>query len=377
MSFRFIHVSDLHLGKKMSMVPIDDDQRHVLNFIAETAAKESADAVIIAGDIYDSTTPANESYNLLNGFLTDLAERGIAVYAVAGNHDSADKISYGSGLFRRCGIHIAGNYAGGIERMTAKGRDGTEVDIYLMPFIKPATVRNHHPDAGVETYTDAVRTALSTAELTGPNRKILVAHQYVTCGSGETRRTESESFVGGQDNVDVSLFDGFDYVALGHIHMKQSVGRDTVRYCGTPLKYSKSEADGDKTITVVDVGDTIDIREIPIVPLRDVRVIRGPLERLIEAAKEIGGSDDFVFAELTEPGMDAMQRLRDVYPNTLNVTVVDDNDTDGGFVYSDEMYDDTVDVREAFAKFFQEKTGNELSDSQRRIIDSTFEEVGL
>ncbi len=377
MSLRIIHVSDLHLGKKMSMIPIEEDQREVLSSIAGLAEKESADAVLIAGDIYDSTTPANESYNLLSGFLTDLAGRGIKVYAVAGNHDSADKISYGSELFRRCGVHIVGSYTGTLERQTLVGRDGTAADIYMLPFVRPAAVRNCHPDARIETYTDAVRTALGTADLSGPNRKVLIAHQYVTCGGGQLSRADSESFVGGMDNVDVSLFDGFDYVALGHIHMKQWVGRETVRYCGTPLKYSKSEADGDKTVTVVDIGDDIAIREVPIVPKRDVRVIRGPLDNLIDAAKETGGSDDFIYAELTDQAMDAMQRLREVYPNTLSVTVVTPEQGSDDFLYSDEVYGENTDVREEFARFFSERTGTELTDEQKKMVDAGFEEVGL
>ncbi len=377
MSLRIIHVSDLHLGKKMSMVPIEEDQREVLSFIADLAERESADAVLIAGDIYDSTTPANESYNLLSGFLTDLADRGVKVYAVAGNHDSADKISYGSDLFRRCGVHIVGSYAGTLEMETLVGKDGTKVDVYMLPFVRPAAVRNCHPDARIETYTDAVRTALGTADLSGPNRKVLIAHQYVTCGGGKLARADSESFVGGMDNVDVSLFDGFDYVALGHIHMKQWVGRETVRYCGTPLKYSKSEADGGKTVTVVDIGEEISIREVPIVPRRDVLVIRGPLDRLIDAAKEIGGSDDFIYAELTDQAVDAMQRLREVYPNTLSVTVVTPEQGNDDFLYSDEVYGDDTDVREEFARFFSERTGRELTEEQKKMVDAGFEEVGL
>ncbi len=377
MSLRLIHISDLHLGKKMSMVPIEEDQRHMLRTVSELAEKESADAVLIAGDIYDSTTPANESYNLLSGFLSDLAEKGIKVFAVAGNHDSSDKISYGSELFRVSGIHMAGSYSGSLEAITLKGRDGTEADIFMLPFVKPSIVRNLHPDAKIDSYEDAVRTAVGTADLSGDRKKVLIAHQYVTSSGGETKRAESESFVGGLDNVDASIFDAFDYVALGHIHMKQCVGRETVRYCGTPLKYSKSEAEGEKTITIVDIGDTVSIREVPIVPLREVRIIRGPLERLIDAAKECGGSDDFIFAELTEPALDAMQRLREVYPNTLNVTVVMPETGNGGVIESDEVFTESTDVRKEFEKFFRERTGTELTDSQKGIIDAKFEEVGL
>lgn len=373
---RFIHISDLHIGKKMSSFPLDEDQRHILREIVRIATEQKADAVLIAGDIYDSTTPASESFSILSEFLVDLSKAVPNIFMIAGNHDSADKLAYGGEIFERSGIHIASKYDGTVPRYTIG--DEEKVDVYLLSYIRVADVRNRHPDEKIESYEDAVRIAVSRADTSGTNPKVIVAHQYVTYSGGRTERFDSEMQIGGQDNVDFGIFKEFDYVALGHIHGAQQVGRSCIRYCGTPLKYSKSEAEDSKSVTVVDMGaDDVTVRTIPLTPLRGLRVVRGRIDEIIAAAKEEqDGRDDFIYAELTEYASDAMSRLRELYPNVLGVSDATEHSNVDGVTGPLEEFGSTTDIREEFAKFFKNQTGTELTETQKRIIEEVLEEVG-
>ncbi|MGN1045323.1 MAG: exonuclease SbcCD subunit D [Candidatus Methanomethylophilaceae archaeon] len=373
---RLIHVSDLHIGKKMSETSLAEDQTYILGRIVEAVRDEKADCILIAGDVYDSSQPSAESMRILDDFLTDLSETGVRTFMISGNHDSPERIDYGGSIFERNGIHVAGVFDGKVEPVTVEDGDGITADICMLPFVKPHTVRRFFPDAEIDDYTSAVRTVIGSIPRTDSRYRVIMAHQFVSSGSGSPERCDSEDIpIGGLDDVDVSVFDGFDYVALGHLHRPQSVGRPTVRYCGTPLKYSKSECGVPKSITVVELGDGIGIRTIPLTPLRDVRKVRGTLDQIIEAGKDDPSPMDFIYAEITDDPIDAMSRLREVYPNTLNLTFVRDAGRDVAPVPIPEA--ERLDLMDMFRRMFLEMKDTELSEDQEAAVRSLMEESGV
>ena len=279
---KFIHLSDLHIGKRVNEFSMLEDQKYILEKILETAEAEAADGVILAGDLYDKPVPPAEAVRVMDAFLTRLAEMGMPVFAVSGNHDSAERVAFGAQLFSGRGVYVSPVYDGKVEYISLRDSFG-EVRVYLLPFVKPAVVRHVFEEEEIDSYQDAVRAAVEHMEVDPAVRNVLVAHQFVT---GAARCESEEILVGGLDNVDAAVFDRFDYVALGHIHSPQHVGRETVRYCGTPLKYSFSEAGQEKSVTVVELGDKGDvgIRKIPLKPLRDMRRIRGSYMEVTDRA---------------------------------------------------------------------------------------------
>ncbi|MCR4807687.1 MAG: exonuclease subunit SbcD, partial [Lachnospiraceae bacterium] len=244
---KLIHISDLHLGKRVNEFSMIDDQRYILKEILTIIKEEKADGVLIAGDIYDRSIPSEDAMLLWDEFLLSLAEMKMPVFVISGNHDSAVRLSEHAALISAGGIHIAGLYDGNASCVSLEDKEG-KLNIYMLPFIKPVQLRNLFPDEEINDYTDACRVAIEHMEIDTSERNVLMAHQFVT---GATRCESEEITVGGLDNVDASVFDDFDYVALGHLHGKQMIKRDEVRYCGTPLKYSFSEKDHAKSVTVV------------------------------------------------------------------------------------------------------------------------------
>lgn len=365
---RLLHISDLHIGKKLKETSLDEDQRHILRMILDVVRQTHPDGVLIAGDVYDTPSPSTDSVRMLDWFLTELTSTGTSVFMISGNHDSPERLGFGSRMLERNNLYISGTYSGHMDvRTLGTGEDA--VDICMLPFIKPAHARREHPEDRIENYTDAVRSAISHTEFNPGRRRVAVTHQFVVSDGVGPETCESESvFVGGTEAVDVSVFDGFDYVALGHIHRPQSVGRETVRYCGTPLKYSLSEASDDKSVTVVDIGDTVSISTVPLKPLREVRRIRGPLEALIAAGKEDRDRDDYIYVELESDEIDALPRLREVYPNVMSISV-DARERDWETAEFDVEGSMERDIAVLFADFFRQKTGRDLSESQRRIIE--------
>ncbi len=370
---RFMHISDLHIGKKLKEASLEEDQRFILNEIVDIARERMPDGILIAGDVYDTTMPTADAVTMLDSFLTDLTSLGIPVFMISGNHDSPERLGFGSAMFERNELYISGVYSGGLD-VHPVSKDGQVVDVCLLPFIKPAVARRAHPEDRIENYNDAVRSAIAHTDLPEGRKRILVTHQFVVNGGDSPMTSESESvFVGGTESVDVSLFDQFDYVALGHIHKPQYVGRETVRYCGTPLKYSLSEKDDEKSVTFVDVGDTVSITTVPLEPKRDVRLIRGPLDGIVEAGKKDDRRDDFVYVELERDEIDALPRLREVYPNVMSVSVVGRR-TEWESAPEGDLSDWTLDPVKAFADFFMKKNGKELTESQLRIVKDCFDQ---
>ncbi len=316
---KFLHISDLHLGKRVNEFSMTEDQRYILARILDIASEESPDGVLIAGDVYDKPVPSAEAVELFDGFLTDLA-RMTEVFVLSGNHDSPERIAFGGRIMGASGVHLSPVYSGTLAPVTLKGDIG-EVAVYMLPFVRPAHVRRFHPDEDIKTYTDAVRVALAHADETSAERRVLVAHMFVTGAS----RTDSEDIsVGGADNVDVSALAGFDYVALGHIHRPQNVAPG-VRYSGSPLKYSFSEISDKKSVTVVELGGKgeVSVRTVPLTPLRDLKEIKGTYAELTARDSYEGTTyrDDYMHVILTDEDdvPEALGKLRVIYRNLMKL----------------------------------------------------------
>lgn len=318
---KFLHLADLHLGKRYNELSLIDDQKYILNEVLGIVGKERPDGVILAGDIYDKSVPSAEAVELLNDFLNGLAALKTQVFMISGNHDSAERIAFGEGFMGLGGVHISPVYDGKVKRVSLSDNYG-EVNVYLLPFVKPATVRRFFESEVIDSYTAAVRAALSNVGLDNGARNVLVAHQFVT---GSKSSGSEEFTVGDIGNVDAAVFDGFDYVALGHVHGAQNVSGERVRYSGTPLVYSLSEADGKKSVTVVELKEkgTLELREIPLEPMRAVREIRGAYEQLTRRSyyENTTLTGDLVHVVLTdeEEVPDALGKLRLIYPYVMSL----------------------------------------------------------
>ncbi len=387
---RLIHLSDLHIGKRVNEFSMLEDQEYILKEILGIIDDEQPDGVIIAGDVYDKSVPSEEAVKLLDSFLTSLAKRKLQVYIISGNHDSAAKLAFASSLIDLSGIHISPVYDSAQIAMMGDGLvrpykledgKGQMANIYMLPFVKPAMVRAVFPDEAdyIKDYTDACRVAVEHMDVDEKVTNILVAHQFVTGAV----RSESEENVGGLDNVDVSVFDSFDYVALGHIHGPQKVGRETVRYCGTPLKYSLSEANHTKSVTVVDIPENkkIEIRTVPLVPMHELREVKGTFDELMDRRNYEGTAvDDYLYVVLTDEDdvPDALGKLRTVYPNVMKLgydntrTRVTQTIDDGAVLEGKKPID-------LFGELYEKQNNQEMSDEQRSfvqdIIDSIWKEA--
>ena len=378
---KLLHISDLHIGKRVNAFSMIEDQKYILRQILAIADSQQADGVMIAGDIYDKPVPSAEAVQLFDWFLTELADRGKQVYAVSGNHDSAERIAFGAQLMSGRGVYVSPVYQGETAMLTVHDAYG-ELCIYLLPFIKPAVVRHALEDApGMEgkalpeSYQDAVALAVERMEVDRSRRNILIAHQFVT-GAG---RCDSEDVsVGGVDNVDADLFDAFDYVALGHIHSPQHMKRETVRYCGTPLKYSFSEAEQEKSVTVVELGGKgrIEITAVPLVPLHDLRRIRGTyLEVTARDFYRDMDTEDYVQITLTdeEDIPDGMEKLRIIYPNLMRLEYDNSRTRQNRLIERTEEIEQKSEL-ELFAEFYELQNNQPMSDEQAAFVARLIEE---
>lgn len=321
---KVIHLSDLHLGKTILEQSMIEDQRYILKQIINIAKTKMVDIVLIAGDIYDKAVPSIEAVRLFSDFLVQLHNLNIKVLVISGNHDSKERLSFGNELFADNNIYIEGIFSGQLRKVSFSDFYGS-FNIYMLPFVKPADVRNFYPDFQVDSYYDAVKSIIEHTDINKEERNIIMVHQFVTASGVDLIRSDSETIsLGGIDNIDVSLFDDFDYVAMGHIHGAQKLVKDTIRYAGSPLKYSFSEVHQRKSVPIIEFKEkgNISIELVDLVPLHDMRVIKGPMEKLLD--KEIinqGNVDDYIQAIITDPDyvMDAIGKLRRVYKNLLRL----------------------------------------------------------
>ena len=404
---KVLHVSDLHIGKRVNGMSMLDDQRYILRQILDIAEKCQVSVLLIAGDVYDKASPSAEAVTVFDAFLTDAVAAGLRVLAIPGNHDSAERIAYAQGLLEKQGVCLPPVYAGTVERVELEDEHGP-VEFWLLPYLKPGDVRRFFPDEEIgDDYSAALRAVLGACAIDQGKRNVVLSHQLVTAYGTAPDRAYDEIKLGGMDNVDVSVYDAFDYVALGHVHRPQRVGRDTVRYSGSPLKYSFSEARYDKSVALVelggkkpgdDVGECVSFELIPLVPLHDVREVRGTLADVLAMGAAAGGSlagagvsaggvgdaaaladdasataavrdasQDYLHITLSDehPQLDAMAKIHEVFPNAMmldydNVTVLIDRPQTPLTADPDSM-----DTLELFGAFYESQVGNPLDDEQQ------------
>jgi exonuclease SbcD len=375
---RLLHTSDLHIGKKVNEFSLIEDQQHILRQILSIAKEQKPEGILIAGDIYDKGIPNVEAVALFDWFLTELHRLGMTVFMISGNHDSSERIDFGRRIMGKNQIHIAGTYNGRLEKVTLQDEFGA-LSIYLMPFVKPSLVRRFHPE--VENYQDAVEAIIKSSNVDKSKRNILVCHQFITSGNDMPQQCDSETIsIGGLDNIDASVFEAFDYVALGHLHGPQRIGRDTIRYSGSPLKYSFSEARQIKSVTLIEITEKTAIKyeKLPLTPLRDMREIKGPIEALTDPkVYSRANTLDYIHATITneEEIYDAIGKLRCVYPNIMRLDFENSKS-----VWNSEAKMTATDVEhksalELYTEFFETQNNVPMTIDQIEIMRNLFEEM--
>lgn len=374
-----MHLADLHLGKRVNGFSMMEDQEYILNRILEIMEEEQPDGLLIAGDVYDKTIPPAEAVRLMDDFLTAVAAKHVPVFLISGNHDSAERVAFGHQLMQGSGIWISPVYDGTIRHHTLEDRWG-EVNIYLIPFLRPSVVRSFFPDVEIEDYTDALRTIIEDLQVDTSRRNVVLAHQFVTAAGALPETCDSEQLsVGGLDRVDGSVFSPFDYTALGHLHGPQRVGSETIRYAGSPLKYSFSELHQKKSVTVVELrakGET-EIRQISLQPRREMTELRGTFEEILEEARKKGEPQtDYYHMILTDEidVVDALSRLREYYPNIMLL------DYDNRRTRSQKEVEqlDRVEERtpgELFAALYEQQNGQEMDSDRKEYLDGLIREI--
>lgn len=366
---RILHTADLHIGKVFEKVSMLEDQKYILKQISDIAIRENVDAVLIAGDVYQRSAPQAEAMEVFDGFVTALTDAGKKVFMLSGNHDSAQRISYFSSLIKGAGVYATQEFDGHLQTVTLTDEYGS-VNIHMLPFVKPVIVKHLLPEAEIDSCTDAVRAVLDASPINENERNILICHQFA---AGAVPSDSEESSVGGLDIVDASVFDAFDYVAMGHIHKPQKMGRDTLRYAGSPLKYSFSEAAFEKSVVIADIGKkgSIKLKTVPLKPLRDVRILEGMLDKLMA----LPYSEDLVWATVHDEDVmqDASLTLRTVFPNLCRFTVSNSKTKDDLTVLSKEEMEGKS-ITELFTDFYQQQNNNRLPSDKliallTRILD--------
>lgn len=370
-----IHLSDLHLGKRVNGFSMIGDQRHISEQILWIVEEERPDAVLIAGDVYDRPIPSVEAMGLFDDFLNRLVRAQVQVFIISGNHDSPERLAFAAELIEHSGIHIAPVYDGTVRPVSVKDRYGA-VNIYMLPFLRPAHVRSAFPEEEIGSYTDAVRTAVAHMDVREEERNILVTHQFVT---GAARTESEEIWVGGADNVDASVFDPFDYVALGHLHGPQHVGRESVRYCGTPLKYSFSEIGHRKSVTVLEFGKKgeLSIRTRKLTPLHEMREIKGTYDELADKKNYEGTAvDDYLRVTLTdeEDVLDAVGKLRAIYPHLMELRY-DNRRTRGDQEIAGVEEAEEKMPLELVRDFYRLQNGRDMSGEQEAFVAGSIEKI--
>lgn len=377
---KFMHLGDLHIGKRVNDFLMLNDQEYVLEQIIDIIGKEKIDGVLIAGDVYDKQVPSLEAINLFDDFLTRIANMDVKVFIISGNHDSAERLSFAGRLIEKSGVYIAPMYEGNVIKHTVKDEYG-DIDIYMLPYVKPVHVKKYYPDREIDSYNDALKCVMESVDIDEKKRNIIVAHQFVT---GATVCDSEELSIGGLENVDASIFDKFDYAALGHIHGAQKVQRDTLRYSGTPLKYSFSEINHKKSVTIVDIKDKkdnevdicIDLKELK--PLHDMRKLKGGYDEITLKENYINtDTRDYMHIILTdeEDIPDAIGKLRAIYPNIMKL------EYDNARTRSNNKLDIVNRIEEKtpldlFKELYELQNNQEVSDEQEQYLRDIFEIIG-
>lgn len=372
---RFIHLSDLHIGKKVNEMSMLEDQKYILKEILQIIDEKKVEGVWVAGDVYDKSIPPLEAVRLWDEFLTELADRELPVFIISGNHDSAERLAFGSHILDSRKIYISPVFEDTVRPITVEDKFG-EIDIYLLPFVKPSTVRHVYPEETIESYQDAVDTAIAHMQVDPARRNVLLAHQFVT---GSEKCDSEEVSVGGVDNIAADTFDVFDYVALGHLHGPQQAGRETVRYCGTPLKYSFSECIHKKSALIVDMEEKGDIRlcPVPLHPLHDFREIKGTyMEVTAKDFYQDTNTRDYLHVTLTdeEDIPDAIGKLRTIYPNLMRLDY-DNKRTREGKEFRLEEQVEKKSPLELLSEFYELQNNQEMTEEQMKMAQQMIEKI--
>ena len=371
---RFLHLADLHFGKKLGEFSMIDEQKNIVAEILKIIDEERVEAVLIAGDVFDKSIPPIEAISLYDNFLARLEERSLKVFIISGNHDSSERLSCGNQIMSKAGFYISPTYRGDVKSVRLEDEFGP-INIYLLPFIRPSHVRHYHEDADVTTYTDAMNYVIDSMKINKAERNILVAHQFV---DGAERSDSEEVFIGGLDNVSADVFSGFDYVALGHLHRPQSLNA-SVRYAGTPLKYSFSEVNNKKSVTIIDINakGCVNIEERYLHPINDLREIRGKYNEI--ASKEYYADKnitDYLHITLTDEDdiPYAISKLRTIYPNILKL------DYDNKRTRSEAIIDgaDVTEEKsplEMFEDLYKKQNATSLSEEQTEYLTAVIDDI--
>lgn len=373
---KFIHLSDLHLGKRVNEFSMLEEQEAILEQILDIVDSEKPDGIFIAGDIYDKSIPPAEAVSLFDKFIAKIAKRKTETFIISGNHDSPERIAFGSSVMNESGIHFSPVYDGNVKPFCIKDEHG-EVFVYMLPFVKPTHVRRYFENEEIVTYTDAVRVAVNAMNIDTSKRNVLITHQFVT---GASVCGDEEVSVGGTDNVNADVFKDFDYVALGHIHGAQNCGSEKIRYCGTPLKYSLSEVDHAKSVTVVEMGQKgeFEVRTIPLTPIHDMSEVKGTFAELTDPSYYVGKNfkDHYLRIILTDENdvPEALGRLRNVYKNIMRL------EYDNTRTRTDNLIVGTVDAEtksafELFGEFYFKQNNVEMSQEQKEYIRELIEKI--
>ncbi len=365
---RFLHLADLHIGKRVNGFSMIEDQKFVFEQVYNVIENEKIDGIIMAGDIYDKPVPSAEAVKLFDEMLTRLVSINLPIFVISGNHDSAERIGFGSDILSAAKVYMSRVYNGNLQKIELEDDYG-KINVYLLPFIKPATVKNIYKEAEIKDYDDALEYVLSQEKIDETKRNVIVSHQFVT---GAMRSESEEVSVGGLDNVSVENYEAFDYVALGHIHRAQQMGRESARYAGTLLKYSFSEEKHNKSMTIVDLKEkgNIEIKEIPVKPLHDLKTIKGKFSKITseEFYKELK-KEDYYRAVLTDEDdiLNAIGKLKSIYPNLMSMEY--DNTRTRSYSVVDNV--ETVEAKsplEHFEEFFEKQNGRKMSEKQRNYL---------
>lgn len=373
---KLIHLSDIHLGKRVNEFSMLEDQAHILKKILAVVDEEKPNGVLIAGDVYDKSVPSTEAVQLFDDFLVRLAERKLPVFIISGNHDSPERLSFANRLIDAVGIHLAPVYNGVVEPITLSDEYGP-VNVYMLPFIKPAHVRGFFPDTEITSYSDAVAAAIGRMNIDKTQRNVLITHQFVT---GAQRSDSEELSVGGTDNIGAEVFCDFDYVALGHIHGPQNMDSGRIRYCGSPLKYSFSEAAQQKSVTVAELKEkgTLEIHTVPLIPRRDMVELKGSYQQLTlrEFYENTTYQEDYTLITLTdeEDIPDAVAKLRAVYHNLMKLDY-DNTRTRHSAAISGAENVETRSPIDLFAEFYELQNGLPMSAEQTELVASLIEKI--
>ncbi len=377
---KFIHLSDLHIGKQVNGKSMYDEQRFILKKILGLVQSHKPDAVFIAGDIYDKSVPSAEAVQLCDEFLSDLSNvlpNNAKLFVSSGNHDSAERIAFGSAIMSRCGVYVSPVFQGEVSPVVMHDEFG-EVAVYMLPFVKPAQVRHCFPEEQIESYTDCVRVAIEKMKVDKTRRNVILSHQFVT---GAERSDSEETSVGGVDNVDVSVYDDFDYVALGHLHRPQSCVRETVRYSGSPLKYSFSEVNNEKSVTIVELGAKGDVKLSfePLIPLHDWHDIRGAYDEVTAKSFYDGTNlqEDFVRITLIDEDdiPDAIGKLRTIYHNLLELRYDNKRTRSVGSCLQNTQVVESKTPGELFSEFFEQQYRQPLTEEQTSFVEGLIEQI--